>query len=201
MDWNCWACPRLTACRRLLTKDYKHRRKRSRKAPGGGGSFVTGLAVGLAIALLVHLYHRGQQHPASEKKLAPKRSVVTEPEVASDAEPVYDFYDILPEFEVVIPGDIGRSPTAPDDKKTSAGRAYYLQAGSFRSFEDADRRKASLALLGIVSDIRRVEVDGRITHRVLIGPVSDPGKLRNLQRTLVENGIEYLALQAKQPNT
>ncbi len=181
-----------------MTKDYKHRRRRGRKPSGQTAPFVTGLAAGLAVALLVHLYHRGQEQAPPGQSPPPKRSAVTAPEVADDAEPVYDFYDILPEFEVVIPGEIGRAPASGSDRTDRSERAYYLQAGSFRSFDDADRRKASLALLGIVSEIRRVEVEGRITHRVLIGPVSEPGRLRDLQRTLVENGIEYLALQAKE---
>ena len=180
-----------------MTRDYKHRRRRGKKASGQTAPFVTGLAAGLAVALLVHLYHRGQDQISPGASPPPKRSAVTAPEVVDDAEPVYDFYDILPEFEVVIPGEIGRAPDSGSDRTEKSDRAYYLQAGSFRSFDDADRRKASLALLGIVSEIRRVEVGGRITHRVLIGPVSETGKLRDLQRRLVENGIEYLALQAK----
>lgn len=183
-----------------MTKDYKHRRRRGKKSSGQAAPFATGLATGLAVALLVHLYHRGQDQLPPGELQAPKRSAVTAPEVEDDPEPVYDFYDILPEFEVVIPGDIGRAPADTGTGAQESARAYYLQAGSFRSFNDADRRKASLALLGIVSEIRRVEVDGRITHRVLIGPVGDPDRLRELQRRLVENGIEYLALQAKEPN-
>jgi cell division protein FtsN len=184
-----------------LTKDYKHRRRRGKKPSGSTTPFATGLALGLAVALLVHLYHRGQAQAPIDKPPPAKRSAVTVPEVASDPDPVYDFYDILPEFEVVIPGEIRPSPSARTGGGERAGGAFYLQAGSFRSFEDADRRKASLALLGIVSEIRRVEVNDRITHRVLIGPVSEPVKLQDLQRRLVENGIEYLALQAKEPGT
>jgi len=183
-----------------LTRDYKHRRRRGKKSSGSGGPFAKGLGLGLAVALLVHLYHLGQDRRADNESPPPKRSAVTAPEVAADSGPEYDFYESLPEFEVVIPGQIGQPP-APDQPAVPEGRAYYLQAGSFRSFEDADRRKASLALLGIVSEIRRAEVKGRTTHRVIVGPVRDPTRLQDLQRQLVENGIEYLALQAKETGT
>ncbi len=183
-----------------MTRDYKHRRRRSKKSSGSGGPFAKGLGLGLAVALLVHLYHMGQDRKADKEAPPPKRSAVTAPDVAADSGPEYDFYEILPEFEVVIPGQIGQPAPSADKPGVTEGRAYYLQAGSFRSFEDADRRKASLALLGIVSEIRRAEVKGRATHRVIIGPVRDPGRLQGLQRQLVENGIEYLALQAKEPS-
>jgi cell division protein FtsN len=56
-------------------------------------------------------------------------------------------------------------------------------------------------LLGITSAIRKVEVKGRLTHRVQIGPIADPSELQRLQRRLSESGIEYLALKAKEPVT
>ncbi len=181
-----------------MPRDYKHRRRPGKGGSGSVGPFVTGLALGLAVALLVHLYHRGQDRP--QVSITPqKRSAVTGPEVAEDADPRFDFYEILPEFEVVIPGEIPSSSTPTKPSTAKPGQAYYLQAGSFSSFEDADRRKAGLALLGIVSDIRKAEVKGRTTHRVLIGPISDPGELDGLQRQLSKNGIEYLALRARDP--
>lgn len=181
-----------------MPRDYKHRRKRRAGSSGSSGPFVSGLALGLAIALLVHLYHRGQDRAARPETPPPKRSAVTTPQVPEERG--FDFYDILPEFEVVIPAEV--PPPSPSSEGAGEGsaRAYYVQAGSFRRFDDADRRKASLALLGIVSEIRKAEVEGRTTHRVLIGPISEPSRLQALRRQLSENGIEYLMLQAKEPS-
>ena len=92
-----------------MTRDYKHRRRRSKKSSGSGGPFAKGLGLGLAVALLVHLYHMGQDRKADKEAPPPKRSAVTAPDVAADSGPEYDFYEILPEFEVVIPGQSGRT--------------------------------------------------------------------------------------------
>lgn len=182
-----------------MPRDYKHRRKPGRTQSAGAGSLLTGLAIGLAVALLVHLYHKGQERP-DDKAPPVRRSTVTDPAVVEDADPKFDFYDLLPEFEVVIPGEIPRQPAAGRPSAAVPGQAYYIQAGSFSRFEDADRRKAALALLGVVSAIRKAEVNGRTTHRILIGPVSDPAELSRLQRQLSSNGIEYLTLKSKEPS-
>ncbi|MGB5621007.1 MAG: SPOR domain-containing protein [Gammaproteobacteria bacterium] len=183
-----------------MARDYKHRKRTSRSAARGKGqnSFAAGLAVGLAVALLVHLYHsRGV--PLEQAPVRTPASATALPEEPEDSGPVFDFYEILPDFEVVVPG-----PSAGSDAPAQAARevppgTYYLQAGSFRQYDDADRRKASLALLGLVSDIRKVTVNDRDHYRVQIGPVSDPAALRRMQQQLSGAGIEYLALRAKEP--
>jgi cell division protein FtsN len=110
---------------------------------------------------------------------------------------VFDFYEILPDFEVVIPPapDSGGGPEAT--ARDVPPGTYYLQAGSFRQFEDADRRKANLALLGIGSEIRKVTVNERTHYRVQIGPIDDPAELRSMQRRLGAADIEYLALRTR----
>jgi len=123
-------------------------------------------------------------------------AVVPEPE---DSGPVFDFYEILPDYEVVVPGPSAPANGAARAPQQLAAGTYYLQAGSFRQFEDADRRKASLALLGLSSDIRKVTVNERDHYRVQIGPVSDPAELGRMQSLLSGAGIEYLALRAKAP--
>jgi cell division protein FtsN len=180
-----------------VPKDYKHRRRPGKRKPGTAGTFVTGLAVGLAVALLVHLYHQGQKRRV-DRPSSPKQSEVTKP-VVDEFEQKYDFYELLPDFEVVLPGEIQQKSAAGNRNPATPGQAYYIQAGSFTRFEDADRRKAALALLGIVSNIRKAEVNGRTTHRILIGPVSDPNKLGNIQIQLSSNGIEYITLKSREP--
>lgn len=185
-----------------MARDYKHRRRPKKKGTSPSAQFYGGLAVGLAIAVIVHLWHGGQDRKSAKERASEARQPATiAPEIAEDSGPEFDFYDILPEFEVVVPGEIPREPAPAAGGSPRPAAAYYLQAGSFRSFSDADRRKASLALLGITSAIRKVEVKGRLTHRVQIGPIADPSELRRLQRRLSESGIEYLALKAKEPVT
>jgi len=180
-----------------VPRDYKHRRRPGKKSSRSQTAFLTGLALGLAVAVLVHLYHsRSSETPDKDLRAATRTD--TQTDEPAETGPVFDFYEILPDFEVVIPPapDSGEAPDVPV-RKVPPGN-YFLQAGSFRQFEDADRRKANLALLGIGSEIRKVTVNDRPHYRVQIGPISDPGELRSMQQRLGTADIEYLALRAKE---
>ena len=102
---------------------------------------------------------------------------------------------MLPNFEVVIPEQ------EPDVTRDVAPRAivdpgeYVLQAGSFSRFEDADRRRAELALQGIESTIQRVSIDDRTYHRVRIGPTRDLEKLNQQRARLRQANIDVLRIR------
>ena len=70
-----------------------------------------------------------------------------------------------------------------------------LQAGSFTLFEDADRRRAELALHGIESQIQRVSIDDRVFHRVRIGPTDDLDELNLLRSRLRAAQIDVLRIR------
>ena len=72
---------------------------------------------------------------------------------------------------------------------------YVLQAGSFSAYEDADRRRATLALQGIESKIQRVTIDDRTYHRVRIGPIDDLDELNLLRSRLREAQIDVLRIR------
>ena len=96
----------------------------------------------------------------------------------------FTFYDILPNFEVVTPDD---EPDVARDAEPQAivePGVYVLQAGSFSTNADADRRRAELALHGIESHIQRVKVNDRNYHRVYIGPTDDLDELNLLRSRL-----------------
>ena len=72
---------------------------------------------------------------------------------------------------------------------------YVLQAGSFQSFADADRRKAQLALLGMESQIQRVTIDEREWHRVRLGPYDELNDVQRARRKLRKADIDALVLR------
>jgi cell division protein FtsN len=106
---------------------------------------------------------------------------------ASDAEDAgrsYDFYDMLPTFEVVVPEkdrEVTRD-TAPATIERPG--VYVLQAGSYRKQEDADRIQAQLRKVGIDANVQRVAVDDDVWHRVRIGPITDLAELNRLRARL-----------------
>ena len=98
----------------------------------------------------------------------------------------YDFYDMLPKFEVVVPekerevaSDRGATPA-----KIERPGVYVLQAGSYRQQSDADRIRAQLKMQGIDANVQRVAVDEDVWHRVRIGPITDLTELNRLRARL-----------------
>jgi cell division protein FtsN len=108
----------------------------------------------------------------------------------------YDFYQMLPNFEVVVPErdkDVKRD--LPAAAKIERPGVYVLQAGSYRNEADADRVRAQLALQGIDAKVQRVAVDADVWHRVRIGPVSSLDELNKLRRQLQAADIDALVIR------
>ncbi len=166
-----------------------------------------GLGIGLAVAVAIYINDRTlPQPPAAVERVAasPQNNVDANGELpaasagaetAEQPESRFDFYDMLPNFEVVI------VEQEPDVKRDIGPQAivepgeYVLQAGSFSRYEDADRRRAQLALQGIESSIQRVAIDDKTYHRVRIGPTRDLDRLNLLRARLREANIDVLRIR------
>jgi cell division protein FtsN len=190
------------AKRRRHTKRRSTRGTRSPQAPNWVW-MLFGLAIGLSVAAAVWMsdrrapVERPQAREAAslrEEEQAP-RPEQKRVETPAARESRFDFYEMLPRFEVVVPEEEPHArPDNRPDLPTEPG-TYVLQAGSFSAFEDADRMKAQLALQGIPSRIQRVAIDERTYHRVRIGPVSDMEELDDLRRRLRDAEIEVLMIR------
>jgi len=153
-----------------------------------------GLAVGLSVAVAVYVKDREpdavarapQPEPASmQGALDDNGESAATPESAEKKEEKrFTFYDILPNFEVVTPDDEPVTAADTTPKAIIEPGVYVLQAGSFSTHNDADRRRAELALHGIESHIQRVKVNDRNYHRVYIGPTDDLDELNMLRSRL-----------------
>jgi cell division protein FtsN len=118
---------------------------------------------------------------------------------APGAENRFEFYEILPQFEVVVPNDDVPAATAPARQPPAAAPgSFLLQAGSFSAAADADRLQASLALLGFESHVQRVTIEDDVFNRVRIGPINDLEAAQRTQRRLRDAGIDTLLM--KVPN-
>jgi cell division protein FtsN len=158
-----------------------------------------GLTVGLSVAFAIYINDRTPGTPV--KPVAERPSNIDMNSEADDSqtekppESRFDFYSMLPKFEVVIPEH------EPDVRADSAPQAvlvpgvYVLQAGSFTEYKDADRRRATLALQGIESKIQRVTIDDRTYHRVRIGPIDDLNELNVLRSRLRQAQIDVLRIR------
>ena len=131
--------------------------------------------------------------------------------------PVFEFYTLLPESEVVIdkeekPLIIAEKPAEKSSKSNDlqAGETtsskeenrtieqYLLQAGSFRSLKDAERLQAQLIVWGLDPNVERVSVgENEFWHRVQVGPFSDWNTLNNVRETLTNHKVETLLLKMR----
>lgn len=184
-----------------MARDYKNARKPAGGGRGGGGlsgkaGLALGLALGLGVALAVHLHDRrpaaGEQKPVADKQATP-RSTGENGEDTADKK--YDFYDMLPKFEVVVPEREKAEPAGAAPAAIDRPGSYILQAGSYKNFAEADRARAQLALQGIESKIQRVTVDNDTWHRIRIGPIGDLGELNRTRERLRAANIKALLIR------
>lgn len=188
------------------------RSSRRRRKSGAGSGFLwllAGIAVGLGIAIVAWLGNLPAPREVSEpttRQQAPERAPAPapaprptpqpEPEPGNSDQGRFQFYDLLPRQEVLVPGrdqpaQRGGLPATPPPP----GNQYVLQAGSFSRYPDADRVKAQLALIGINATVQPVIVDGVEYHRVRIGPISDPGELDRLRSRLRQEKIDAVVMR------
>ena len=162
-----------------------------------------GLAIGLSVAAAVWVSERrdealpvaAERPPASLDSAIDDNGETAGAPESETKESRFTFYDMLPNFEVVIPE---QEPDVAKDLRPQAivePGVYVLQAGSFSSYADADRRRAELALNGIESQIQRVTIDDRTYHRVRIGPTDDLDELNMLRSRLRAAQIDVLRIR------
>lgn len=155
--------------------------------------FCAGALCGGFLTFLIFLGGVGSQPGNGATKqdtaAAPKPA---KPDRKADNNTQFDFFTLLPEREVIVPDEQPRD-VAPSTEQYN----YILQAGSFKTGKDADRRRAELLLLGLEAKIEAVEANGDTWHRVYVGPFTSRSKLSKARSTLISEGIETLLLKRK----
>jgi cell division protein FtsN len=165
-----------------------------------------GLAIGLSVAFAIYVKDNEPQQPRpaavpssvddnGESGIPPSASADPEPEPAAAKEKRFTFYDLLPAAEFVVPENAPTSATDTEPAAVVEPGVYVLQAGSFSTNTDADRRRAELALQGIESHIQRVTVNDREYYRVYVGPIDDLDQLNVLRSRLRAAKIDVLRIR------
>lgn len=194
-----------------VPRDYKHRaQKRPPKKPLPGWLWlVTGLLLGGFIVGLVWL--KGQEIDAGGEWVgvkpdrppqgpAPAKRV----EVPPAPKPRFDFYNVLPKQEVVVPDEELDRPPVVQNKATErpaaagapAAETYLLQIGSFRHTGEADRLRAQLALLGFEAKVVSARVSAQDTwYRVRSGPYRGKDAVNAARKRLADNGFKGIVIR------
>lgn len=87
-----------------------------------------------------------------------------------------------------------QKPDSKPDPASSSGGAdpfnYFIQAGAFRTPEDAEQQRAKLSLLGFQAKVTEREQSGRTVYRVRLGPFDKKEEADKTKEKLDGNAIE-----------
>ncbi|MCW8933128.1 MAG: SPOR domain-containing protein [Gammaproteobacteria bacterium] len=204
------------------SRDLKGRHMSNKKPVPGYVWMLAGLAIGLFASFLMYLdkqpaeevsFTEAVKHELKKARQQQKEDIESANENDSQVattnsenkKPRFEFYTILSELEVFVPEpEVENTNTKNQPSNTRSVEAssvsnkkYLLQAGSFKNQQDAERLKASLALLGVQSSIQSVNINRDNWHRVRIGPFSNPTRLRETLSTLKQNNIHAMTMELK----
>jgi cell division protein FtsN len=101
--------------------------------------------------------------------------------------PATDPLGDLVQSRIGQPAPAATAPAAPPTAAAAPGAdpfSYFVQAGAFRTPEDAETQRAKLAMLGIDAQISEREQSGRTVFRVRVGPFN--------QKALADLTLEQL---------
>lgn len=153
----------------------------SRKNPFFSG-FLTGLAVGLGLAVIV-AWLVMRNNPFAEKPSMPAAATPSAPSTPAEA-PKYEFHPATP-----------AGTANPQAAEPASGIAYFLQAGAFGNAADADEVKARLALLGFEAKILAAQEGGTVLYKPRIGPYKSLDELNRARARLTQGGIETMLVK------
>jgi len=169
-----------------------------------------GLAIGLSVAFAVHVKNRKpvtavakveQEAPAAKSAVdnnsgtAAGAVAKSGPSAEDTPKERFEFYKMLPAFEMVISDEEPGGNGDGEPKAIEEPGVYMLQAGSFSTYNDANRRIAELALQGIESRVQRARVNNRDYYRVYIGPIDDLDELNMTRSRLRAAKIDVMRIR------
>jgi cell division protein FtsN len=168
---------------------------------------VAGLVLGLALAVAVAVYLTRAPVPFVNKVQRPTENVnpAADGKLPDPNQPLYSKPIEPPKADAKL--DARTDPLAappPPEKGVPPAEAaaaetsrYLLQAGAFRTPDDADAMRARLALLGLEARVYPVEQGGATLYRVRLGPYGQIDDLNRIRKELAENGIDSQIVRIK----
>ncbi|MBS0365802.1 MAG: SPOR domain-containing protein [Proteobacteria bacterium] len=190
---------------KLTARDYKSPQHRPLDA-GRLREFAWGALAGVIVSGVAFAWYNNHARPAHDIAETPRPDPRRVAAVARDGESAdadgsgkpqkYDFYEMLPNFEVVVPEkdkDVKRD--LPAAARIDRPGVYVLQAGSYRNAADAERVRAQLKLQGVDAKVQRVAVDNDVWHRVRIGPIGNLAELNKVRRQLQAAEVDALVIR------
>jgi cell division protein FtsN len=200
----------------MARRDYKSRASRA-KAKKPVSPWVW-LLIGFisGASLIGFLCLKYSPAPATSNWIGAKPPVRSEtrktaaPAQAKVKPPRFDFYNLLPDQEVLVPDEeierqVKKAPpvkpqqkpgTSPGVKPTN-GKRYLVQVSSFRNHKEAQALKAKLAFLGLHAKVNKAVIKGSSWYRVQLGPFGDAAQMQDIRKQLASSGYNSLAIALK----
>jgi cell division protein FtsN len=124
---------------------------------------------------------------------APAQGIVAMPPTATSAPAAAPAQAAAPALSAS--GSSGASGTSAANG--ASGEGYVLQAGAFRTVEDAEAMRGRLALLGFEARVIGSEVNGLAVQRVRIGPFARMDDMNRARTKLTESGFEVSVVRVR----
>ncbi len=184
----------MAQARRIKPKPAKRTRKSPILTRLPWGLVLVIVVSGVALGFLINGAKQGDpRFGAGLKSLLDRsdRAVTEDQEIAQlietrSTEKEFEFYELLKDIEKVMPDDLPESAPVRADADVD----YYLQAASFRDYEDAEKLRAKLALKGYKSVTQMRQVEGKGTYyRIRLGPYADKRKAKTARARLQKLGV------------
>lgn len=167
---------------------------------------IVGLCAGLAIAAIAAVYITNAPVPFVNKVQRPTENIQpgADGKLPDPNKPLYAPPPAPPKpadgAKVEPPPAVSLAPAG--DAKTAApaadeGTRFQLQAGAFRTPEDADAMRARLALMGLDARVFPIEQAGTTLYRVRLGPYGQIDDVNRTRRMLADNGIEAQVIRLR----
>lgn len=171
--------------------------------------FVAGLVAGLLIAVGVAFYMTNAPVPFITKVHRPTENIkpgadgkLPDPNTALYSKPIEP--PKVDSAKADAKTDPKAAPPPPEQgvAKTDTPAAaettrYLLQAGAFRTPDDADAMRARLVLLGLDARVFPIEQNGTTLYRVRVGPYGQIDDINRIRKDLAENGIDSQVVRLK----
>lgn len=156
-------------------------------APAGSALrwYGAGVASGLFAAFMLYLATLPVEPSPGEPEPKPTATTTAPPA------PQYEFYEVLPQQEITVDVDPAELPKP----RSSSGKQFLLQAGSFRQEADADRRRAELLLLGLNPQVEDTNGTNGRWFRVLLGPFPNRSAMARARSLTAQQDIDTLLMQ------
>lgn len=142
------------------------------------------------------LQGKNQNRPATPTAAAPVASAVAgraDTKPGASADPLGDLARLRASATPPVAAPVVVSTAPPLARPPAPGVdpfSYFVQAGAFRTAEDAEAQRAKLSLLGLESRVTEREQSGRTVFRVRVGPFDRKEDADRSKERLDSNGFE-----------